>query len=126
MVAGVHGVEPTLPLETGFQLIVKPVAVALTVTTLVALVEPQLFVTVYEINALPAATPVTTPVLLTVAIEVLPLLQVPSVVTSLSVVVLPMFTDAVPVIAATTGTLFTVTDAVVAVKVPHEPDTVSV
>ena len=56
---------------------------------------------------LPKATPVTTPPLLTVAIAVLPLLQVPPGVASANVVVEPIHTDEAPVIAATTGAAFT-------------------
>ena len=49
----------------------------------------------------PAATPVTTPeVETTVARDVLPLIQVPPVVASLSVIVPPIHTVLLPVIAA--------------------------
>jgi hypothetical protein len=55
-------------------------------------------------SAVPAATPITTPVPEpTVATPVLPLLQVPPLALLLNVVVLPMHTDAVPVIVAGTG-----------------------
>jgi hypothetical protein len=61
----------------------------------------------YEIPAVPTATPVTTPEVLTVATLVLSLLQVPPVVASARVVVNPAQTVAVPVMAA--GPPFTVT-----------------
>ena len=57
----------------------------------------------------PAATPPTTPPLETVAIDVLLLLQVPLPVASVSVVVLPLHTVAVPLMAATVGAAVTVT-----------------
>jgi hypothetical protein len=74
----------------------------LTVTVVVTVVGHPELVTVYDIVAVPAATPVTMPPE-TVATEVLDELHTPPVVTSDSVVVLPGHTDVVPVIAATTG-----------------------
>ena len=69
--------------------------------------------------AVPVDTPVTIPVVApTVAVAVLLLLHVPPVVGSLSVVVAPMHTTAVPVIAAGSG--FTVTVAVFVHPVPSE------
>ena len=69
--------------------------------------------------AVPVATPVTIPVVApTVAVAVLLLLQPPPVVASLSVVVAPMHTTAVPVI--TPGNGFTVTAAVIVHPVPNE------
>jgi 1,4-dihydroxy-2-naphthoate octaprenyltransferase len=66
---------------------------------------------VYDIMAVPAATPVTTPVAApTVAILVAPLLHVPPVVRSLSVVLAPAQTTRVPVIAD--GAALTVTSRV--------------
>ena len=59
----------------------------------------------------PAATPVTMPVLPTVALVTALLLQVPPLVALASVVVLPMQVNAVPVIAAGLG--LTVTTLVV-------------
>ncbi len=54
----------------------------------------------YEMLAVPAATPVTTPVAVpTVAIPGLPLLHVPPLVALLSVVVLPIQTVDVPIVA---------------------------
>ena len=68
---------------------------------------------------MPAATPVTTPVKEpTVAIEVLPLLQVPPVALSVSVVVVPIHRVAVPPIAL--GVRFTVTILVAALPQPFE------
>ena len=67
-----------------------------TVTTVITLPPERL----YEMFAVPAATPVTTPVAeFTVAIPVLPLLHVPPLVALLNVVVLPTHTVAVPVVA---------------------------
>jgi hypothetical protein len=80
---------------------------ALTVTSLLA-VQPA--DDVYIIFAVPDETPVTRPEELTVATEVLLLLHVPPVVTSLKCVVRPMQTVAVPVMDD--GTLLTVTDTV--------------
>ena len=67
---------------------------------------------------LPADTPVTTPLLFTVAIAVLLLLQVPPDVTSANVMVELTQTLDEPVIAATTGNAFTVIDFV-ALAVPQ-------
>jgi hypothetical protein len=66
----------------------------------------------------PAATPVTMPEALTVAMAVLLEDQVPPAVTSLKVVVDPTQTLVVPVMAATTGSAFTVTPVVTAVVHP--------
>ena len=66
----------------------------------------------------PAATPVTTPVLeFTVAMAVLLLLQLPPVVAFARVVVLPIQALSVPVIAATVGRAFKVTAKVRAMLV---------
>ncbi len=68
--------------------------------------------------AVPAATPVTTPVLPTVAMPVALLLHVPPVVALLSVVVLPTVTVAVPVMVPADGNGLTVITLVV-VAVPQ-------
>jgi hypothetical protein len=60
----------------------------------------------------PALTPVTTPELFTVATDVVALDQTPPVVASDNVVVEPIQTLVVPVIAATVGNGFIVTDIV--------------
>jgi hypothetical protein len=73
----------------------------------------------------PAATPLTTPVLPTVAMPVALLLHVPPVVALLSVVVLPAVTVAVPVIVPADGKGFTVT-VVVALAVHPDPGVVTV
>lgn len=70
------------------------------------------------IVAVPAATPVTTPVELIVATDVLLLVQVPPEVASDNVVVEPVATDDAPVIAAITGKGLTVI-VMVAALVPH-------
>lgn len=59
----------------------------------------------------PAATPVTTPVVLTVAIKVLLLLHVPPAVASVSVLVPPTVVDAIPEMGAGIGDTVTVRDA---------------
>ena len=79
-----------------------------TVTVLVTWVDPQP-VTVYLIVAVPADTPVTSPLLFTVAILVALLLHTPPGVASANWVVPCEHTDWLPVIAATTGALPTVT-----------------
>lgn len=61
--------------------------------------------------------PVTTPVLLTVAVAALPVPHAPPVLVVLSVVVIPIHTCAIPVIGAGTG--FTVTVALVKQPVPN-------
>lgn len=65
---------------------------------------------VYVIFTVPAATPVTMPVVPMVAVEVLPLLQVPLPVASLKVLVRPTHTFAVPVIEAGIGLTVIVAD----------------
>ena len=72
----------------------------------------------------PYATPVTTPVVAsTVAKEGDPLLHVPPVAVSASVVVPLIQTEVVPVMAGTTGAAITV-NIVVAAVLPHELVTV--
>ena len=68
--------------------------------------------------ALPVATPVTTPELLTVATEVLLLLHVPPLTLSVNEVILPTDTVEVPVIVPADGAAFTITEAV-ALAVPQ-------
>jgi len=81
----------------------------LTVTTIEALQPPM----VYNILAVPPATPVTTPVAgLTVAVPVAEELHTPPGVPSVSVVVPPTQVSAVPDIAVTAGLTFTVAVAV--------------
>jgi hypothetical protein len=84
----------------------------LTVIVYVAVfVQPvNMFVTVYEIVAVPEATPVTTPKS-TVATPVFDELHVPNAVASDSVIVLPTHTDVGPVIGFTAGKAFIVTEA---------------
>jgi hypothetical protein len=62
--------------------------------------------------AVPAATPVTTPEVDTIATEVLLEDHVPPMVASPKVVVDPAQTEVVPVMAATVGSALTVTEAV--------------
>jgi hypothetical protein len=105
-------------------LIVPAVAAPVTVTVAVADVVPQVLVTEYEMIAVPTATPRTAPVaMFTDDTEGLLLLQLPPAVASASVVVPPLQTVVVPVMAATEGAPFTVTIAV-AVPVPQLLDTV--
>ena len=90
----------------------------LTVTAVVATAVPQLLVTEYDTFTLPAATPVTIPAELTVAIELLLLLHTPPVVASFNVVVADGQTVVVPVIVPAPGNGLTVTAAEV-VAVPQ-------
>ena len=69
---------------------------------------------------MPAATPVTTPVELIVAVAVLAVDHTPPVVVEASAVVAPSHTDVVPVMAATTGKLLIVTVVVTALVQPFE------
>ena len=67
---------------------------------------------------MPPDTPVTIPVLPTVAIPVAPELHVPPVTASVSAVVIPAHTVAVPVTVPALGAAFTVT-TLLADAVPH-------
>ena len=94
--------------------VIDPAAgIGLTVTARVTDAVP----TVYFIVAVPGKTPVTTPEVLTVATVVAWLLQLPPVVASLSEVVAPAHTVAVPVIAPTAAAVTVIALEVVAV--PH-------
>jgi hypothetical protein len=84
--------------------------VLVTVITTLATADPQERLILYFIVSVPGVTPVTMPVLLTVATPVFVLLQVPPVPVSLSVAVLPAHKTLVPVIAGTPAT-FTVSVA---------------
>jgi hypothetical protein len=66
---------------------------------------------------LPFFTPLTRPLLFTVAIDVLLELQSPFEVPSDKSVLLPAQTEELPVMASTTGTVFTVTDLVAVFEV---------
>ena len=78
------------------------VGMAVTVTILLTVVtQPAKLVTAYNIVSMPPLIALTKPVLLTVAIAVLVDDQTPEAVASLSCVVLPTQTEAVPVMAAT-------------------------
>jgi hypothetical protein len=90
-----------------------------TVRIAVALIlHPKPLVTVYDIVAFPADTPVTIPDVPTVAIAGAELLHTPLAVILLKVVVASSHTDNVPVIAATVGLGFTVTTTVAVVLHP--------
>ena len=82
-----------------------------TVIDLIALYEPQPFVTEYVIVSIPGATPPTTPAEETVVIAVLLLVQFITLpgVASVNVVVAPGQTVALPAIAATVPDVTTVT-----------------
>ena len=73
---------------------------------------------------MPADTPVTTPLLLTVATAVLLLLHTPPTVALLKVVVDPTHALAVPVIGLTVGYAYTVNTCVTVVLQPLLPVTV--
>jgi len=99
--------------------IVPEVGNALTVIAFVAVALPQLaVVALYEMVTAPPDTPVTTPVLLTVARAVLELLHTPVEDVSESVIVEPTQTDDAPEIAPASGRALTVT-ALVTVVVPQ-------
>lgn len=89
-----------------------------TVTAFVAVAVPQLLLTVYVILAVPLDTPVTTPVLLTMAMPVVELLHVPPPTLFVNVVVLPGHTVLAPVIVPGLTVELTVT-VFVAVAVPQ-------
>ena len=74
---------------------------ALTAMVVVALVEPQVPVMVYDIVTAPADIPVTTPDALTVALAVLLLLHVPPLVASVSVMLAVGHTLVGPLIGVT-------------------------
>lgn len=76
--------------------IVPAVTGLLTTTVCVANAVPQLPETVYEISTVPVAKPVTLPVVLTVAIDVLLLLHVPPLTASVKVMLLPTQTTPGP------------------------------
>ncbi|MFM8658825.1 MAG: hypothetical protein ACKOCQ_02670 [Candidatus Nitrosotenuis sp.] len=101
-------------------------AVTVTVLVAVALAQPPVPVTVYVIVAVPAATPVTTPVdELTVAIEALLVVQAPPETVEVNVEVAPTQIPCVPDSVPAEGTAVTVTVAVVvALAQPPLPVTV--
>ena len=98
--------------------ITPPFGNGLTVIVLVAVALPQMLVTVYEIIAVPAATPVVIPVEPTVAIPVALELHTPPVVELLSVMVEPAQTADAPVIVPAVGAVITLTD-LVATPIPQ-------
>jgi hypothetical protein len=110
--------EPAQTLER--PVIAPAVAPVDTVTRCVVDTVAQLEVTVYVIVALPAATPFTTPVaLLTVATDVLLLLQVPPLTVSASVIAALTQTLVRPVIVPVAGA--EPTEMILnALAVPHE------
>jgi hypothetical protein len=90
-----------------------------TVIYAVAMAIPQPLVTVYDIIAVPAAIPVTTPDVSTLAVAALLVLQVPPVTVSTIVLVADSQTDVEPVMKPSYGVVTTAT-AMVEVAVPHE------
>jgi hypothetical protein len=100
--------------------VVGPVIVAtgigFTVTTLVAVAEPQLLVTVYEIVAVPGIRPITTPPN-TAAVSGALLLHTPPLVVPVSVIVENVHKDEGPVIDAVGRLLIVI--VLVAVAVPQ-------
>ena len=85
------------------------VGVVFTVTTAVVVAVPQLFVFENVMVVVPVLIPVTTPVLPTLATEVLLLAQVPPVVVSVSVMAEPTHTVAGPLMIPAVGAGSTVT-----------------
>lgn len=98
--------------------IVPAVAPGLTVSVAVATPVPQVEVTLYEITAVPAATPVTTPAALTVATPVLLLLHVPPVTAAVNVAVVPAQMVAGPVTVPAVAVVLTLIEDV-ALEEPH-------
>jgi hypothetical protein len=98
--------------------IVPATGEGLTVTTTVVATEPQLLVTVYDIIDVPAVTPVTTPVALTLATPVDTELHTPPPAASVRFVVVVGQTVRPPVIVPAFGAGFTVT-TLVAATVPQ-------
>lgn len=96
------------PVIAGMLGVVSTVSVANAI-----LVQPKPLVTLYNIEDVPAARPVTTPEELIVATDVLLLNQVPPLVAFDNVVVNPIHSCNVPVIGPTVGAGFTVTVMVV-------------
>jgi hypothetical protein len=78
------------------------------VTSMVSLAVPQLLVTVYDITAVPAVTPVTMPLVLTDALAALLLLHVPPVAVLPRAVVKPMQVVGIPVMVPALGNGLTV------------------
>ena len=106
VVASVNVVEE--PEHTVAVPLIVPAEEGLTVTTMVAATIPQVFVTVYDMVVVPAARPLTTPEVFTVATRVLVLLHTPPVVASVNVVDKPAITVAVPLIVPAAGEGLTV------------------
>jgi hypothetical protein len=110
--------------EDETQIVADPVIVpasadGFTVTTFVAITVPQLLATVYDIVAVPAATPVTIPVKdPIVAIPIAPELHIPPVAALVNVVEADPHSVPVPVMVPASGILLTVT-TVVAATVPQ-------
>jgi hypothetical protein len=96
---------------------------AFTVTKAVDVATPQPDATAYEMEAVPAVTPVTTPPLVIVAVPSASLVHVPPGIDALNVVVAAVHTTSDPVIVAGVPAAFTVT-IIVAIAVPHELVTV--
>ena len=93
-------------------LIVPVMAGSPTVKDLVADVLPHALLTVYEMTALPASTPLTTPVLLTVATELAEDDHTPPLILSAKLMVPPTATDEGPVMIPADGVEFTVIAAI--------------
>ena len=79
---------------------------------------PQPLITLYVIITAPAAIPVTTPSLLMVATDAVPLIQLPPVPVELSVIVVPVHKADAPLMVPATGSGLTDT-ALVAVAAPQ-------
>jgi hypothetical protein len=108
-------VNVTVPPTQIGPLFVTPVddGIGLTVATDIADdVQPEAFITEYDILAVPVATPDTVPVLPTVAIPVLLLLQIPPLVASANEVLAPVHTESVPVIGETVVMAVTFTSSI--------------
>ena len=110
----VSAVVPPAGQSVSAPVIVPATGDGFTVTTVVAATVPQLFVTVYDMVDVPAATPVTMPVAPAVAIPGDTELHTPPADASVKLVVVVGQTTNPPVIVPATGDGLTVTTAVAA------------
>ena len=122
------------PLTVELTVVVPPVHTALlpvtvpalgnglTVIDCVAVLVPQLLVTLYDMVAVPMAPPVTIPDVFTVAIVMLLLLQVPPVTVGVNAVAEPEHTVDAPEMVPADGAPKTVT-VTLAALLPHTPVT---
>ena len=101
--------------------IVCATGVVMVIVWFAVFTQPPAVITEYEMNEVPAATPVITPVTgSTVALAGVPLLHVPPEVVEVYVVVLPMHKALTPVMACATGALMNMVWLAVFTQLPAE------